>query len=541
MSRGRLRPLAPRERVLAGAAYTLATTVENLGSRRWPGGETELPLIRVGYHWLDDTGATVAEGPRSALPLPLEPGASCQVDVRVQAPRQPGRYLLDLDLVEEHVRWFGAVARMEVQVTRNRQIRVIAGYSPFRHVGDDAVVQAHLNDLRARLPAYLPVLLGEVPEALVERFGTDSRPSVHRYLLRGLASVDHSQLTTTARLACRTVALVLGARSLRAGRRPRGLHPAGVEFLEELRQADALLVASAGGLASEYRLAALWPQAATILAASALGLPVAVSGVGVGPFRGPLDRAVANLALASAPFVSVRDEASGRAARRARRRRGVTVDWDAAVALPAPAAGAVTDALARAGVDPQAPFAVVSLLAGRPGDELRALAPALDDLARSGVQLVFVPMVVADQHDDLEAGAELARGLAEPSGLRFLIPLPPDDVIAGVIARAEVALGSRFHLLVFAAMAGLPAVGVHHDAYTRAKMEGVAEHAGGRVSLCRAGDAGGIAAAVSGQRCHGRGPAPPRGSELPAVGYLAGRLPDHPGVKSSPHSTYGRG
>jgi len=64
-------------------------------------------LIRAAYKWLTPDGYVFdGEGLRTALPHPLGPGESCLVSMNVTAPPTAGRYLLEPDLVHEHVRWF---------------------------------------------------------------------------------------------------------------------------------------------------------------------------------------------------------------------------------------------------------------------------------------------------------------------------------------------------------------------------------------------------------------------------------------------------
>ncbi|MGD0201502.1 MAG: ABC transporter permease [Bryobacteraceae bacterium] len=66
----------------------------------------------------------VKDGPRVPLPGPLAPGESCQVDVSVEFPSEPGRYRAYVSPIQEHVSWFyerGApFLVLEVEVERGR-------------------------------------------------------------------------------------------------------------------------------------------------------------------------------------------------------------------------------------------------------------------------------------------------------------------------------------------------------------------------------------------------------------------------------------
>lgn len=107
-------------RLVAGEHRPFRVRVTNRGTEPWPGGQHE-PLIRVAYRWRDAAGSAVGdEGFRSALPAALGPGATCVVSAIVAAPPQPGDYLLELDLVHEFVRWFGAPLRLPMRVDATR-------------------------------------------------------------------------------------------------------------------------------------------------------------------------------------------------------------------------------------------------------------------------------------------------------------------------------------------------------------------------------------------------------------------------------------
>jgi len=64
-------------------------------------------IVRLGNHWLTPEGKTVVwDDGRQALPFDLQPNAEIQTALTVTAPLSPGRYILELDMVQEAVDWF---------------------------------------------------------------------------------------------------------------------------------------------------------------------------------------------------------------------------------------------------------------------------------------------------------------------------------------------------------------------------------------------------------------------------------------------------
>ena len=84
--------------------------VKNESNQPWPARERGGGLYQVslGNHWLDEGGRTVSnDDGRAALLKELKPGESVTLKLVVNAPPKPGRYLLELDMLQENVSWFG--------------------------------------------------------------------------------------------------------------------------------------------------------------------------------------------------------------------------------------------------------------------------------------------------------------------------------------------------------------------------------------------------------------------------------------------------
>jgi hypothetical protein len=99
----------------AGVEGRARLALENAGSATWRArGKTG---VRLAYHWLDPLGNPIVwDGVRATFPCPVAPGEAVEVDVRVFAPRPPGRYVLSFDLLEEYRFWFAEVGSTTLDV-----------------------------------------------------------------------------------------------------------------------------------------------------------------------------------------------------------------------------------------------------------------------------------------------------------------------------------------------------------------------------------------------------------------------------------------
>jgi hypothetical protein len=171
---------------VAGEVRTLAVELENLGDETWPWGGHGEPPVRLSYHWRRNGEPTVRGGLRTPLPRPLGPGGRLRVAAPVEAPAEPGRYELALDLVREHVRWFGSECALAIEVLPRRRVGVLAWRRPGEDPELDEAVAAALARLAETKPELEPLVLGEDPGALRARFGHDAAEGPRAFLLRGL-------------------------------------------------------------------------------------------------------------------------------------------------------------------------------------------------------------------------------------------------------------------------------------------------------------------------------------------------------------------
>ena len=120
--------------ISVGEVRTLDVDVTNRGSERWGWGADATPPILLSYRVHNGNGRCIVEGPRTTMPAPVPPGSTIRVPLLLHAPDRPGAYVFGVDLVHEHVRWFGVTVDVAVQVgprgrvlVRNRGGRLLPG------------------------------------------------------------------------------------------------------------------------------------------------------------------------------------------------------------------------------------------------------------------------------------------------------------------------------------------------------------------------------------------------------------------------------
>ena len=115
--RASIEPRGPALSLLPSEQRHVLFRVCNEGSERWPANLDERPQIRLSYRWLNPDGSIhTPEGPRSAFPRVVVPGERILAPLHVDAPAMAGDYVLEVDVVHEHARWFDCACRVSVRV-----------------------------------------------------------------------------------------------------------------------------------------------------------------------------------------------------------------------------------------------------------------------------------------------------------------------------------------------------------------------------------------------------------------------------------------
>jgi polysaccharide pyruvyl transferase WcaK-like protein len=193
---------------------------------------------------------------------------------------------------------------------------------------------------------------------------------------------------------------------------------------------------------------------AVAAAARASGAPLALMGVGAAPLPTRRARALGRAIVNRADLLVLRDSESARlladAGAPAPFRVGADASWTGVDAPVAPSARG------------DAVIVALSHLAGGPGLAAR-LALVLAPLQRAGLRLRLQPWQVVDgDADDLALARALSAQLPEAAEI---VPPPATlDDARDLFAGARLVVALRFHALVAAAAAGVPAIAYAHEA-----------------------------------------------------------------------------
>jgi polysaccharide pyruvyl transferase CsaB len=286
---------------------------------------------------------------------------------------------------------------------------LLSGYYGFGNLGDEALLEVIVEQLRARWPDCTVDVLSGDPVQTARTYGVVATPRMD-----------------------------LG----RVG--------------EAIGRADVVLSGGGGLLQNATSLRSLLYYAGVVRSAVRAGKPTMIFGQSIGPldFWG---RAVVRNFCKGLAAATVRDERS-----RALLRSllpGVAVDRTADPVFLFEPGGEPLDLAAEGLGDDAAPLVVVSVRKWQGSDATaEALAQACDRLAaQHGARVAFLPL---GGPPDAELSTAVIRKCASAP---VLLPDYPLGQAAQVIARASLVIGMRLHALIIAARLGVPFLALPYD------------------------------------------------------------------------------
>lgn len=99
----------------------IQVNVKNSGTMTWVPNDKN--NISLSYHVLDESdNKVVLEGDRAKLANSIKSGEGIDFQLKINAPDKPGRYIIELDMVQEGVTWFkekgSKTFNIELEVTK---------------------------------------------------------------------------------------------------------------------------------------------------------------------------------------------------------------------------------------------------------------------------------------------------------------------------------------------------------------------------------------------------------------------------------------
>jgi SAM-dependent methyltransferase len=135
----------PPAHVVAGRRFTLPVRARNTSPVRWPwfGQPDTKYAIRLGNRWFAEDGRHVEQfDERLFFDRSLEPGDESRINLAINAPTQPGRYVLEVDVAQEWVGWFrdrgGRSVTLGVEV-----VPAVASVADIGQPAFDPVIEMH--------------------------------------------------------------------------------------------------------------------------------------------------------------------------------------------------------------------------------------------------------------------------------------------------------------------------------------------------------------------------------------------------------------
>jgi len=274
-------------------------------------------------------------------------------------------------------------------------------------------------------------------------------------VIREMSEIDPLMPVTVLSRKPRETAALCGADAIHSFNFPKIL---------PLMKKSALFISGGGSLIQDVTSRkSLWYYLFTLYAAKKLGCKTQLYGCGIGPVNFPRDiKLVREILGKYADAITLRDSRS----RDELDRFGVTKPTVILSADPGittrPADTAAVDAvMLENGIEPNGDYLYLTLRTSRgvlPKPEAFAEA-AIRLYNTRGLTPLFLPISAGEDGAAADIAADLLKDKIPVR--RFSKPLPP-ELAAGALSRAKAMISMRLHGLVFAAIQGVPAIGVKY-------------------------------------------------------------------------------
>jgi polysaccharide pyruvyl transferase CsaB len=285
---------------------------------------------------------------------------------------------------------------------------VLSGYYGFHNVGDEAILFSIIQALKTQHPDVEITVLSNDPEYTKKTYSVNA---INRWKFK--------------------------------------------EIISLMKKADGLISGGGSLLQDITGMKSIPYYTGIIKIAQWLNKPVFIYAQGMGPINKSINKMITKSTLNKVSYLSVRDEDSMNLLKNI----GVTKEISL---VPDPVMGLEAQTFSNEWVAEQnfkRPFISVSVRDWpSEADYKLKMAQALDELSRSGYDIVFIPM--HGEHDN-HSSKEIAAKMEEENSIA-----PYDAEIQAkisIIGQSELLVGMRLHALIFSAITHTPFVALSYD------------------------------------------------------------------------------
>jgi len=339
-----------------------------------------------------------------------------------------------------------------------------------RHIGDEAILEANLDAFRRLIPEVAFTLVSRDPEWTAARYGVEA-VTLFGFPRAAAAGAERAALLD-----------LLLADGMRRARGNAANDSTSDPATDALSRADGLVISGGGNLSSTWP-DLLYERVALIQLARIFEKPTVVLGQTIGPRLGGDERRVLAEALCSARFVGLRELPSAALAMEL----GVPQEriWyqsdDALFPEGNPEFVTLSSSMLARSVTPAIAVTIDPQIRATGEAVFDSLASQLRELSSTtGAPLIIIPHAFGNESKAVPSDLTEARLLAEGLGLSATVVAAGLDAgqARQITGDAALVISSRYHPIVFGLSAGVPALGIYGDEYSRIKLQGALAHAG---------------------------------------------------------------
>ena len=368
-------------------------------------------------------------------------------------------------------------------VNMTKKIVLLGGYGG-HNGGDEAILTANLNNLKRFISDAEFLALSSDPPYTSRYHEVASNYDTGHYLFPVLRKSWNVffMLYEGLKAISRGVRLLLNAWLSKKAKKTILLDGEGQRLLSNLSGAALLFNVGGGGLNS-----LLWPEVylrgLTFWVCKILGKPVILSGQTIGPFNRWLDKKFAKYALNKVDVITLRDASSSKVLKDL----GVTkplikVTADDAVLLPHVDREKINSVFLSEKIELNHPLVGVNILGSqRTFPKIKMVDQKMAQVAdllisELGATIVFVPMeAYYPTPSDIVAASKVLELMEHKDKASLIMNEYDARVLKGIIGQLDLAIGFRYHFIVFATTVCVPAIGIYYIEYYRMKIKGIME------------------------------------------------------------------